>query len=309
MKRHTTTGRWGFGLTMMLFTIIVWGILPLILKIMLISLDAYTMTWYRFIVATGITAVVVGKRGNWGLIRRLRGWYWLLFTAAVISFSSAYVLYPFGLGYISPSAAQVVNQISLLFILGGGILLFHERLAGLQAIGLAILIAGIVLFFNEQLAELWTGDSAMIPGILWVITAAVAMSTYTLTQKQLLQILPTDVILFLIYLTGSFLMLPFVHFEKLLLQNTAQFILLNGSAVISLIAFVTLVEGMKHLEINRVSMLLAIVPLMTVAAMAVCAPLIPDLLEPERLNSTSILGAILVVTGSMLGNIRRMPKK
>ena len=71
----------------------------------------------------------------------------------------------------------------------------------------------------------------------------------------------------------------------------------------------TLVEGMKHLEINRVSMLLAIVPLITVAAMAVCAPLIPDPLELERLNSTSILGAILVVIGSMLGNIKRMAKK
>ena len=52
-----------------------------------------------------------------------------------------------------------------------------------------------------------------------------------------------------------------------------------------------------------------LVPLMTVAAMAVCAPLRPDLLEPERLNSTSILGAILVVIGSMLGNIKRMAKK
>jgi drug/metabolite transporter (DMT)-like permease len=65
---------------------------------------------------------------------------------------------------------------------------------------------------------------------------------------------------------------------------------------------------MKHLEVNRVTMLLAIVPLTTVAAMAVSGPLMPGLLKAEQLNGTSILGAILVVVGSMLGNIRKKYK-
>ena len=148
----------------------------------------------------------------------------------------------------------------------------------------------------------------MIPGILWVTVAALALSTYTLTQKQLLQILPTSVILFLIYLIGSLLILPFVRFDALLAQDARQMILLNASAVISLVAFVTLVESLKHLEVFRVSMVLAAVPMVTVVDMMILAPLLPGLLQPEHLNLLSISGAVLVVIGSILGNLRRSEK-
>ncbi|MCY3714275.1 MAG: DMT family transporter [Gemmatimonadetes bacterium] len=308
MNRHVTSGRWGLGLVLSLFTIFVWGGLPIILKIMLISLDAFTMTWYRFVVAAVLMAPIVYRQGHFGLVRRLKGGYALVFLASVIGFSCAYVFYPQSLQYISPSAAQVVNQISLLFLLLGAMLFFHERMALIQVLGLLLLTGGIVLFFNEQLSELWSGDSAMIPGILWVTAAALALSTYTLTQKQLLQILPTSVILFLIYLFGSILILPFVRFESLLVQDTQQMILLNASAVISLVAFVTLVESLKHLEVFRVSMVLAAVPLVTVVDMMILAPLLPGLLQPEHLNLLSISGAVLVVIGSILGNLRRSVK-
>lgn len=308
MNRHVTSGRWGLGLVLSLFTIFVWGGLPIVLKIMLISLDAFTMTWYRFVVAAVLMAVIVHKQGHFPLVRQLRGGYALVFLAAVLGFSCAYVFYPQSLQYISPSAAQVVNQISLLFLLLGAMLLFHERMALIQVFGLVLLTGGIVLFFNEQLSELWSGDSAMIPGILWVIVAALALSTYTLTQKQLLQILPTSVILFLIYTVGAILILPFVRFDALLEQDAAQMILLNVSAVISLVAFVTLVESLKHLEVFRVSMVLAVAPLVTVVDMMIAAPLLPGLLQPENLNALSISGAVLVVIGSILGNLRRSVK-
>lgn len=308
MNRHVTSGRWGLGLVLSLFTIFVWGGLPIVLKIMLISLDAFTMTWYRFVVAAVLMALIVHRQGHFHLVRRLKSGYALVFLASVLGFSSAYVLYPQGLEYISPSAAQVVNQISLLFLLLGAMLLFHERMSLIQLFGLVLLTGGIFLFFNEHLSELVSGDSAMIPGILWVTLAALALSTYTLTQKQLLQVLPTSVILFLIYLIGSFLILPFVQIESLLAQDTRQMILLNVSAVISLVAFVTLVESLKHLEVFRVSMVLAVVPLITVVDMMIVAPLIPGLLRPEHLNLLSISGAVLVVIGSILGNLRRSVK-
>ncbi|MXX02175.1 MAG: DMT family transporter [Gemmatimonadetes bacterium] len=308
MNRHVTSGRWGLGLVLSLFTIFVWGGLPIVLKIMLISLDAFTMTWYRFVVAAALMALIVYRQGHFTLVRRLKGGYALVFLAAVLGFSCAYVFYPQSLQYISPSAAQVVNQISLLFLLLGAMLLFHERMTLIQVLGLLLLTGGIVLFFNEELAELLSGDSAMIPGIMWVTVAALALSTYTLTQKQLLQILPTSVILFLIYLAGSILILPFVRFESLLVQDTRQMILLNASAVISLVAFVTLVESLKHLEVFRVSMVLAAVPLVTVVDMMILAPLLPGLLQPEHLNLLSISGAVLVVIGSILGNLRRSVK-
>ena len=308
MNRHVTSGRWGLGLVLSLFTILVWGGLPIVLKIMLISLDAFTMTWYRFVVAAVLMGIIVYRQGHFGLVRQLRGGYLPVFLAAVIGFSCAYVFYPQSLQYITPSAAQVINQISLLFLLLGAMLVFHEKMTLVQVLGLMLLTGGIFLFFNPQLSELLSGTSAMIPGILWVVAAALCLSVYTLTQKQLLQILPTSFILFLVYLVGSILILPFVHFELLLEQDTRQMILLNASALISLVAFVTLVESLKHLEVYRVSMVLAVVPLITVVDMMIVSPLVPGLLQPENLGFLSVSGAVLVVIGSIFGNLRRSRK-
>ena len=61
MNRHTTSGRWGFGLTLALLTTLIWGILPIVLKILIINLDVYTLTWYRFVLAAGILAVFIIK--------------------------------------------------------------------------------------------------------------------------------------------------------------------------------------------------------------------------------------------------------
>ena len=39
------------GLTLAMITAIMWGILPLALKSVLLLMDAYTITWYRFVFA------------------------------------------------------------------------------------------------------------------------------------------------------------------------------------------------------------------------------------------------------------------
>ena len=305
MNRHVTSGRWGLGLILSLLTILVWGSLPLVLKIMLISLDAFTMTWYRFIIAAILMTIIVYRKNYFPLVRKIKGGYIPLFVFSVLGFSCAYVFYPQSLQYISPSAAQVVSQVSLLFLLLGAMFVFRERLTLIQLFGIGLLIAGILLFFNKQLIFLISDTSDMLPGILWVTAAALALSLYTLTQKQLLQILPTSFIIWLIYLVGSVLILPFIRFETLLEQNPQEFILLNISAVISLVAFITLVESLKHLEVFRVSMILATVPIVTIVDMAIISPLVPNLLQPENLTLLSISGAVLAVIGSILGNLKK----
>ena len=48
---HQTTGRWRLGLLLSLATVSMWGVLPIVLKLLLAHMDAATITWYRFLIA------------------------------------------------------------------------------------------------------------------------------------------------------------------------------------------------------------------------------------------------------------------
>ena len=65
MRMHTTTGRWRLGLALTLITALSWGVLPIALKIMLTIMDAVTVTWYRFLIASVLLfSILIHKKQN-----------------------------------------------------------------------------------------------------------------------------------------------------------------------------------------------------------------------------------------------------
>ena len=86
-------------------------------------------------------------------------------------------------------------------------------------------------------------------------------------------------------------------------MNRFQSALLTLCALITLISYLSFAEALDHIEASRVGVVLATTPLITVAGMVIFAPMLPDLLKPEGLNSLSLVGAFLVMIGSMLGSI------
>ena len=53
MSLHQASGRWKLGLLLALVTAACWATLPVALKITLEQVDPYTLTWFRFVLATG----------------------------------------------------------------------------------------------------------------------------------------------------------------------------------------------------------------------------------------------------------------
>ncbi|MCH9697352.1 MAG: EamA family transporter, partial [Gammaproteobacteria bacterium] len=45
---HQTSGHWKLGFILALSTALLWGLLPIALKKLLLQMDAFTVTWYRF---------------------------------------------------------------------------------------------------------------------------------------------------------------------------------------------------------------------------------------------------------------------
>jgi drug/metabolite transporter (DMT)-like permease len=73
----------------------------------------------------------------------------------------------------------------------------------------------------------------------------------------------------------------------------------------TLIAYGTFSESLNHIEASRVSTVLATIPLMTLGMMKGVEEFAPGFLDPEPLNSVAVIGAVLVVVGSMLSSLSR----
>src|SRR6185295_7052487 len=70
---HKVSGRWRLGLALAVLTAACWGVLPVALAILLHTLDAYTLTWIRFVTASlglGGILVAMGRLPALGSITR-----------------------------------------------------------------------------------------------------------------------------------------------------------------------------------------------------------------------------------------------
>lgn len=115
-----------YGFCLSLVTAVLWGVLPLFLKICLEVMDSQTITLYRFVVA----ALMVG---GWLFYRRHIP-HFLRYPKAVISLTIActlmlvinYVFNVMSLKFLSPGSVQVFMQVAPFALMVGGIVLYKE---------------------------------------------------------------------------------------------------------------------------------------------------------------------------------------
>ena len=137
---HRTTGRWKLGFLLALCTALLWGMLPIALKLLLGAMDVYSITWYRFLAAALILGAFVVRRVGLPGPRQLGGaGLWLLLIAS-LGLTGNYLFYLLGLDYLSPGAAQVVIQLAPMLLLLGGlvisiVLMLNYAIRGLVDIG------------------------------------------------------------------------------------------------------------------------------------------------------------------------------
>jgi drug/metabolite transporter (DMT)-like permease len=300
MNLHKITGRWRLGVTLSLTTVFLWGMLPIALKEVLNAMDPYTITWYRFLIAAGLLGMWLAFRKGLSPFSRLRSaGLWLIGFAAVVLCIN-YVTYLLGLDYMSPSMAQVVIQLAPLFLLLGSLLFFKERFSARQWGGVAVLTVGMFLFFNKRLLEILFEMDTLTKGVLLIVISALAWAAYALVQKQLLRSLPSSFIIFLLYFLGTFLFLPTARPAEIAALSFGQVLLLVFSGLNTLVAYACFAEALNHIEASRVSVVLAITPLMTMIMMAIGAVVFPSWIASEGLSALSISGACLVVSGSII---------
>jgi drug/metabolite transporter (DMT)-like permease len=289
------------GLTLAMVTAIMWGILPQALKSVLLLMDAYTITWYRFLFAAffvGILLSVKNKIPNSALKSPSR-MKQLLFAAILLSLN--YILYLISLHYIPAETAQMLIQMAPFFMLLGSVLILKEHFSRGQMLGSLVLVSGLVLFFNQQfINNVGLDNSDFLLGFVIIFGAAVTWAAYAIIQKQLLGYYSSNQIMWCIYLLSAVFFLPLASpLQIATLDNTALLLLLFCCAN-TLIAYGTFAKSLEYLPTAKVSATLAVTPLLTVIFATIAELIWPTNFQAQHLNILAYIGAGLVVCGSML---------
>lgn len=300
MALHTTSGRWQLGFLLAISSTLLWGTLPIALSIMLRTVDAYTLTWYRMLGSGLVLALILAYRKSLPTFTHFVPQTLFMLLAASAGLSINYVCYVLGLEFISPSAAQIVIQVAPILLLLGGLVLFKESFSKGQTTGLLIFITGLLLFFHSDLDEVLAGQGGKRVGILFVVAASIGWTSYALLQKQLLNTFTSPQIMLFIYLIISVALIPVS--KPGIIQNLGglEWGLLLFCVFNSLVAYGSFAEALEHWDASRVGAVLAMSPILTIGFVFIGAKTLPNWVTAENLDALSITGACLVVVGSLV---------
>lgn len=288
------------GFLLALTTASLWGMLAVALTLLMRRLDAYTITWVRM---TG-AAVALGGFQIWRRqlppLKSLTSRGWLIVGIALAGLLGNYLLFIMALDFVPPTTAQLVIQLAPLSFLLGGLVVFGERFTRVQWLGLTLLVLGLLLFFNQRLPALLSLTGAESKGVAILVVAALSWASYALAQKRLLSNLASENILLLIYVGSGLLLVPVTRFETLARLDAFGWGLLVFGIFNTLAAYGAFAEALDHWEASRVSAVISLTPLLTVATVYIALNFWPDSGLGEPLDPLAWLGALVVVAGSIL---------
>lgn len=296
---HQTSGRWRLGLSLSLLTVFLWGILPIALKVTLQVLDVYTVIWFRFLMSFILLAIYLSVQKKLPTIEQLRFSSGKLLAIATIFLGGNYFLFMQGLALTTAGNAEVIIQLSTVLLGFGGLVIFRERYTLWQWFGVSVLTLGFLLFFKAQITNLITAQGQYLVGSGLLVLGAVCWAIYALAQKQLLQSLSSYHIMLIIYGGCALLFTPFTKVYKIFNLDFLHLSMLLFCGLNTLIAYGSFAESLEHWEASRVSAVLALAPIVTLIAVELVAGIFPQLIPPENITLIGIIGALLVVSGSV----------
>jgi drug/metabolite transporter (DMT)-like permease len=296
-KLNAITGRWKLGLLLALGTATMWGTLPVALHQVAPTIGPGTSTFFRFFISALLLTPYLIARGQINNQRKLKSPKLALhILLAGLLLTGNYGFYILGLERTSAEATQVLIQLAPMLLLLAGLWIFKESFNRSQWIGFFGFALGLILFFERQISQLLMdfGDYGL--GLLFIIMSATFWTGYAILQKFLLNDFKSSETMLIFYWIGSLVFLPLSDFSSMGQLSSLQWAALLFCGLNTLIAYGCFAEAMAHLEASRVSAVIALAPLFTIA-IAQLIPLGDMPIEP--LTWLSILGALLVVIGSI----------
>ena len=284
------------GLAYAVTTALLWGFLPIAMKVATVEVPVQTIVWFRFTFAFALLALFVGRRDLRRLVILRRPP--LLGLVAAVGLTVNYLAYLAGLAATTPSNAQILIQTAPLMLAVVGVVAFHERLSKAQVLGVVIAVAGFALFSLDQHEAAVVEGAALWRGNLILFGAAVAWVVYAALQKRLSMTgyAPQDLNL-LLYVLPAVCLAPWVDWGVLAGLGWGMWALMAFLGANTLIAYGALGEAFQRLPAYQVSLIITLNPLITLAVMAGLGTLGLAWVPADSVGWLGYLAAFLVVTG------------
>lgn len=299
MALHQTSGRAALGAALASTTMLLWGALPIGLEAMLRHLDPSTVNWARFTVSALVLFAALALRGGLPRPGSFTRSTCALLAIAIIGLAANYAGYILGLSRSSPADAQVIIQLAPVLLSACGVLVFREPFTRWQWGGLGLLLVGLLAFAHGRFGTVGA-PASLASGQALIVFAALVWVVYGLAQKQLLHTLPSPQIMLLLYAGCALAFTPVARFETIAALDGVGWALLAFCAGNTIVGYGAFAEALEHWEASRVGAVLALVPLVTLGLATALAPVWPDVVAAPTLSTSSWIGALLVVAGSLL---------
>ncbi len=289
------------GFIFALITAMAWGSLPLALKQVLSAMNAQTIVWYRFVVATLALLLLLAYKKKLPELAKIGRYGWLV-VIGVLGLAGNFLLFSSSLNYIDPSVAQIFIHLSSFGMLLCGVFIFKEKLGLHQKIGILLLLAGLGLFFNDRF-DVFSGLNQYSIGVILSVSAALIWVAYGMAQKLMLRRFSSQQILLMMYFGCVIVFTPMAEFSQV--QALTPFTLgcFIYCCLNTLIGYGSYAEALNRWDVSKVSVVVTLVPLFTILFSHLAHLFSPEYFALPKLNTVSYIGAFIVVCGAILSAV------
>ena len=292
------------GILLSLVTALLWGVLPIFLKITLQGFHAGTISWFRFVFAFLLLAGILQWKEHKPLdILRKPPWMGIVGGACL---SANYYWVTVAVDLSGPSNMAVLIQTASIFLVLVGAFVFHEHLTLRQVLGMFVAGVGLFLFFHDQQGRiLETGDYYYAN--LLIVLAALVWVGYMVSQKFLSRQYGAQSLNLLVYAVATLTLIGGVEWADFTRAGLTAWLSLIFCGFNTLLAYGTLAEAVKYIPLALISVIISLNPLITLWGMKILPQIGFAGLQADPVGSLGYFGGAVAVTGVVLVVYRVTP--
>ncbi|MZG53040.1 MAG: EamA family transporter [Nitrospinae bacterium] len=284
------------GILLSAVTALLWGILPIILKISLQGFTSGTIAWFRFSLAFVILGIFLSFKGHRPLnILKTPPWMGIF---GGLCLAANYYWVTLAVDMSGPSNMAVLIQTASVFLVITGVLVFHERLLPRQVLGMFIAAAGLILFFFDQQSRV--SNNSYVYADFLIQLAALVWVGYMISQKFLSRSYGAQPLNFLVYAVATLVLAGTVEWREFASAGFNPWLALVFCGINTLLAYGALAEAVKYLPLAIISVIISLNPLITLLGMKILPEMGFANLQPDLVGMMGYWGGAIAVTGVTL---------
>ncbi len=285
------------GILLSIVTALLWGVLPIFLKITLHDFHAGTISWFRFLFAFLILAAIMQWKGYKPLyIFRELPWMGILGGACL---SANYYWVTVGVDLSGPSNMAVLIQTASIFLVLAGVYIFHECLVLRQTLGMVIAGSGLFLFFYDQQSHIQDVGDYYYADFL-IILAGLVWVGYMVSQKFLSRQYGAQSLNLLVYAVATLTLIGGVEWEDFTRAGLTSWLSMIFCGINTLLAYGALAEAVKYIPLALISLIISLNPLITLLGMKFLPAMDFFGLQPDPIGAVGYCGGMVAVAGVLL---------